>query len=155
MNLVLFPWVWDGWGWWWRKTMWSFSLFKDQREIRLIVMMMIREEKGVKPVLLKFGLALALSFAGFIYSRLRTRRIKPSKSRKGCSFGLFLPLSNILSLLLPLCFLDGEPNVFFIFGGGIGAALSTCNAISEGNFLCSVSFFCGTSIFLIFLNLSF
>ncbi|KHN32661.1 Protein CHUP1, chloroplastic [Glycine soja] len=66
--------------------------------------MMIREEKGVKPVLLKFGLALALSFAGFIYSRLRTRRIKPSKSRKGCSFG---------------------------------AALSTCNAISEGNFLCS------------------
>ncbi|KAL5156657.1 Protein CHUP1, chloroplastic [Glycine soja] len=100
-------------------------------------MMMIREEKGVKPVLLKFGLALALSFAGFIYSRLRTRRIKPSKSRKGCSFGLFLPLSNILSLLLPLCFLDGEPNVFFIFGGGIGAALSTCNAISEGNFLCS------------------
>ncbi|KAL2982287.1 hypothetical protein AAZX31_13G334500 [Glycine max] len=78
--------------------------------------MMIREEKGVKPVLLKFGLALALSFAGFIYSRLRTRRIKPSKSRKGCSFSH-----------------ENEDNL----GGGIGAALSTCNAISEGNFLCS------------------
>ncbi|CAJ1955348.1 unnamed protein product [Sphenostylis stenocarpa] len=78
--------------------------------------MVIREEKGVKLVLLKFGLALALSFAGFLYSRFRIRRIKPSKSRNGASVGH-----------------DSEVNL----GGGIGAALSTCNTISEGNFLCS------------------
>ncbi|XP_047160771.1 protein CHUP1, chloroplastic-like [Vigna umbellata] len=92
------------------------SLFKAQREIRLIVRMMIGQEKGVKPVLLKFGLALALSFAGFLYSRFRIRRIKPSKSRKRGSFGH-----------------ESEVNS----GGGIGAALSTCNTISARNFLCS------------------
>ncbi|KAB1218482.1 Protein CHUP1, chloroplastic [Morella rubra] len=37
-----------------------------------------REKRDIKPLLLKFGMALALSFAGFLYSRLRTRRIKPS-----------------------------------------------------------------------------
>ncbi|TKY48226.1 CHUP1 [Spatholobus suberectus] len=78
--------------------------------------MMIREERGVKPILLKLGLALALSFAGFLYSRLRIRRIKPSKSRKGRSFGH-----------------ESEVNL----GGGMGAALSTCNTISEGNFVCT------------------
>ncbi|KAK7325143.1 hypothetical protein VNO77_29253 [Canavalia gladiata] len=77
-------------------------------------MMMMKEESGVKPTLLKFGLALALSFAGFVYSRLRTRRIKPSKSRKGRSSGH-----------------ESEVNL----GGGIGAALSTCNTVSEGKFL--------------------
>ncbi|XP_014498608.1 protein CHUP1, chloroplastic [Vigna radiata var. radiata] len=92
------------------------SLFKAKREIRLIVRTMIGQEKGVKPVLLKFGLALALSFAGFLYSRFRIRRIKPSKSRKRGSFGN-----------------ESEVNS----GGGIGAALSTCNTISAGNFLCS------------------
>ncbi|XP_020228514.1 protein CHUP1, chloroplastic [Cajanus cajan] len=79
-------------------------------------MMVIREERGVKPVLLKFGLALAVSFAGFLFSRLRIRRIKPPKSRKGRSFGH-----------------ESEVNV----GGGIGAKLGTCKAISEGNFLCT------------------
>ncbi|ESW22579.1 hypothetical protein PHAVU_005G164900 [Phaseolus vulgaris] len=78
--------------------------------------MVIIQEKGVKPVLLKFGLALALSFAGFLYSRFRIRRIKPSQSRKGGSF-------------------DHESEVNS--GGGIGAALSTCNIISAANFLCS------------------
>ncbi|WVY99433.1 hypothetical protein V8G54_025503 [Vigna mungo] len=78
--------------------------------------MMIGQEKGVKPVLLKFGLALALSFAGFLYSRFRIRRIKPSKSRKRGSFGH-----------------ESEVNS----GGGIGAAISTCNTMSAGNFLCS------------------
>ncbi|RDX81416.1 Protein CHUP1, chloroplastic, partial [Mucuna pruriens] len=92
-----------------------FQKDNDQRAIRLIVAMMIREERGVKPVLLKFGLALALSFAGFIYSRLRTRRIKLSKSRKGRSLGH-----------------EREVNL-----GGVRAALSTCNTISEGNFLCT------------------
>lgn len=77
---------------------------------------MIGEEKGVKPVLLKFGLALALSFAGFLFSRLRTRRIKPSKSSKGRSF-------------------DDESEVNL--REGIGAALSTCNTISEGKFICT------------------
>jgi len=66
---------------------------------------MIGQEKGVKPVLLKFGLALALSFAGFLYSRFRIRRIKPSKSRKGGSFGWFLPYQYFISLFL-LCFLE-------------------------------------------------
>ncbi|GAB4850359.1 hypothetical protein Ancab_029661 [Ancistrocladus abbreviatus] len=39
--------------------------------------MIITERQGVKPLLIKFGVALALSFAGFLYSRLRTKRIKP------------------------------------------------------------------------------
>ncbi|XP_077211840.1 protein CHUP1, chloroplastic-like [Tasmannia lanceolata] len=40
---------------------------------------MLKEGKGVrmKPVLLKIGVALALSFAGYLYSHLRTRRIRP------------------------------------------------------------------------------
>jgi hypothetical protein len=41
-------------------------------------MMMEREKKDIKPLLLKFGVALALSFAGFLYSRFRTKRIKSS-----------------------------------------------------------------------------
>ena len=40
--------------------------------------MMEREKKDIKPLLLKFGVALALSFAGFLYSRFRTKRIKSS-----------------------------------------------------------------------------
>lgn len=128
------------------------SLFKAKREIRLIVRTMIGQEKGVKPVLLKFGLALALSFAGFLYSRFRIRRIKPSKSRKRGSFGWFC-LTNISSFFPPSVFLNDEYKCLFRLlsfpgnesevnsGGGIGAALSTCNTISAGNFLCSVSCF--------------
>lgn len=40
--------------------------------------MMVKEQRDIKPLLLKFGVALAISFAGFLYSRLRTKRIKPS-----------------------------------------------------------------------------
>ncbi|KAJ7951685.1 protein CHUP1, chloroplastic [Quillaja saponaria] len=50
--------------------------------------MMVREQRDIKPFVLKLGLALALSFAGFVYSRLRTRRIKPSPSLPSpCSSG--------------------------------------------------------------------
>ncbi|XP_030457523.1 protein CHUP1, chloroplastic isoform X2 [Syzygium oleosum] len=38
---------------------------------------MVREKRDIRPILLKFGVALALSFAGFLYSRIRTRRGKP------------------------------------------------------------------------------
>ncbi|XP_050384167.1 protein CHUP1, chloroplastic-like [Argentina anserina] len=37
------------------------------------------KNRDIKPLLVKFGVALALSFAGFLYSRFRTRRIKPSQ----------------------------------------------------------------------------
>ncbi|KAF4362123.1 hypothetical protein F8388_023975 [Cannabis sativa] len=40
--------------------------------------MKLKERGDMRPLMLKFGMALALSFAGFIYSRLRTRRIKPA-----------------------------------------------------------------------------
>lgn len=40
---------------------------------------MVREKRDINPLLLKFGVALALSFAGFLYSRFRTRRVKPSQ----------------------------------------------------------------------------
>ncbi|KAF8025657.1 hypothetical protein BT93_F2483 [Corymbia citriodora subsp. variegata] len=38
---------------------------------------MVRAKRDITPILLKFGVALALSFAGFLYSRTRTRRVKP------------------------------------------------------------------------------
>ncbi|GAB2293451.1 hypothetical protein Dimus_027651 [Dionaea muscipula] len=41
------------------------------------MMMSLKERKGIDPALLKFGVALALSFAGFLYSRMRAKRIKP------------------------------------------------------------------------------
>lgn len=41
-------------------------------------MMMTKERKDIRPLLVKFGVALALSFAGFLYSRIRTKRINPS-----------------------------------------------------------------------------
>ncbi|KAK7294280.1 hypothetical protein RJT34_17167 [Clitoria ternatea] len=36
-----------------------------------------REERAMKPILLKCGLALAVTFAGFLFSQYRTKRIKP------------------------------------------------------------------------------
>ncbi|KAK7261759.1 hypothetical protein RIF29_28078 [Crotalaria pallida] len=68
--------------------------------------MIMGEEKGVKPALLKFGLALALSFAGFIYSRLNTRRIKPSSPK-------------------------GSPSGEVSSGEGIEGILSTSNNLSQ------------------------
>ncbi|PON81086.1 actin binding protein family [Trema orientale] len=38
----------------------------------------MKVKSDMKPLILKFGMALALSFAGFLCSRLRTRRTKPS-----------------------------------------------------------------------------
>lgn len=46
----------------------------------LKMMMMIKDRNNIKPLLVKFGVALALSFAGFLYSRIRTKRIKPPAS---------------------------------------------------------------------------
>ncbi|AES67906.2 hypothetical protein MtrunA17_Chr2g0330791 [Medicago truncatula] len=69
-------------------------------------MMMKKEEKGMKPILVNFGLALALSFAGFICSRLRITRVSPT----GRSLGH-----------------ESEVNL----GGDIGATFSTSNTVSE------------------------
>ncbi|XP_061366839.1 protein CHUP1, chloroplastic-like isoform X2 [Gastrolobium bilobum] len=77
--------------------------------------MVIREEMGMKPILLNFGLALAISFAGFLYSRLRTSKTKPSTDSHTGS-----PSDH-----------GNEVNL----GGGTGEALNTCNTVSEGNFL--------------------
>lgn len=40
----------------------------------------MKERKDIRPLLVKFGVALAISFAGFLYSRIATKRIKPSDS---------------------------------------------------------------------------
>ncbi|CAK8560266.1 unnamed protein product [Lathyrus sativus] len=45
---------------------------------KIFSMILVKEEKSMKPILLKCGLAFALTFAGFIYSSFRTRRIKSS-----------------------------------------------------------------------------
>ncbi|GFZ04217.1 actin binding protein family [Actinidia rufa] len=42
--------------------------------------MIVRERREIGPALLKFGMALALSLGGILYSVLRTKRIKPSRS---------------------------------------------------------------------------
>ncbi|XVF25069.1 hypothetical protein REPUB_Repub13aG0181900 [Reevesia pubescens] len=39
--------------------------------------MMLKEKRDLRPLLVKFGVAIALSFAGFLYSRFRTRKTKP------------------------------------------------------------------------------
>ncbi|XP_042513923.1 protein CHUP1, chloroplastic-like isoform X2 [Macadamia integrifolia] len=45
-----------------------------------IMLMKIKENRDMRSQLLKFGVAFALSFAGFLYSQLRTRRIHPTTS---------------------------------------------------------------------------
>ncbi|KAJ1420245.1 hypothetical protein SESBI_14376 [Sesbania bispinosa] len=68
----------------------------------------------MKPILLKCGLALALTFAGFLYSHMRTRRIKPSgTSPRGNPSGH-----------------GREANL----GGGIRAS-GSCSTLSETNIL--------------------
>lgn len=42
-------------------------------------MMMGREKRDIRPVLVKFGVALALSLGGILYSILRNKRIRPSQ----------------------------------------------------------------------------
>ncbi|WRX26389.1 hypothetical protein QQP08_018876 [Theobroma cacao] len=39
--------------------------------------MMLKAKRDLRPLLVKFGLAVALSFAGFLFSRLRTRKFRP------------------------------------------------------------------------------
>lgn len=69
-------------------------------------MMKKKEEKGMKPILVNFGLALALSFAGFLYSRLRITRISPTGRSSGH---------------------ESEVNL----GGDIGATFTTSKTVSE------------------------
>ncbi|XP_043697289.1 protein CHUP1, chloroplastic-like [Telopea speciosissima] len=45
-----------------------------------IMVMILKDNRDMRSQLLKFGVALALSFAGFLYSQLRTRRIRPTTS---------------------------------------------------------------------------
>ncbi|CAB4272476.1 unnamed protein product [Prunus armeniaca] len=40
--------------------------------------MVLGKNRDIKPLLLKFGVAFALSFAGFLFSRLKIKRTKPS-----------------------------------------------------------------------------
>ncbi|KAK7381711.1 hypothetical protein VNO80_00258 [Phaseolus coccineus] len=49
-----------------------------ERAVRRFFSSITKEEKGMKPFLLKCGLALALAFAGFLYSHIGAKRIKPS-----------------------------------------------------------------------------
>jgi hypothetical protein len=74
---------------------------------------MVREKRDINPLLLKFGVALALSFAGFLYSRLRARRIKlspppPSPRSSGLCFSfrffLFPPLKSIFVVVIFIWF---------------------------------------------------
>lgn len=37
----------------------------------------MEEKRNLKPILLKFGVVLAISFAGFLYSRFRIRKKRP------------------------------------------------------------------------------
>ncbi|XVF74484.1 hypothetical protein PTKIN_Ptkin13bG0114100 [Pterospermum kingtungense] len=39
--------------------------------------MMLKEKRDLRHLLVKFGVAVALSFAGFLYSRIRTRKTEP------------------------------------------------------------------------------
>ncbi|PNX56036.1 putative CHUP1, partial [Trifolium pratense] len=76
-----------------------------------MVIMMKKEEKGMKPILVNFGLALALSFAGFICSRLRITTINHSDPNPNS----------------PTSGHESEVNL----GQDLGAKLSTSNTVSE------------------------
>lgn len=63
-----------------------------ERIVRRFFNVVTREEKGMKPLLQKCGLALALTFAGFLYSHIRTnatssREQHPSGHGKDDNFG--------------------------------------------------------------------
>ncbi|KAL2516304.1 actin binding protein family [Forsythia ovata] len=42
---------------------------------------MVREKRDIRPVLLKFGVAFALSLGGILYTFFKTKKIKPNKSQ--------------------------------------------------------------------------
>ncbi|XP_045804121.1 protein CHUP1, chloroplastic-like [Trifolium pratense] len=77
----------------------------------MMVIMMKKEEKGMKPILVNFGLALALSFAGFICSRLRITTINHSDPNPNS----------------PTSGHESEVNL----GDELGAKFSTSNTASE------------------------
>ncbi|CAJ2661159.1 unnamed protein product [Trifolium pratense] len=79
--------------------------------------MMKKEEKGMKPILVNFGLALALSFAGFICSRLRITTINHSDPNPNS----------------PTSGHESEVNL----GQDLGAKLSTSNTVSEQEETCT------------------
>lgn len=41
---------------------------------------LVKDKRGLKPIIVKLGVALAISFAGFLYSHFRTRRIASNSS---------------------------------------------------------------------------
>lgn len=61
---------------------WSFFrcfMNRTLNKLKLVNLnMRVRENSEINPILLRFGVALAFSLAGFLFSRFRTRRIKPS-----------------------------------------------------------------------------
>lgn len=57
-------------------------------------MAIVGEKKDVRPLLLKLGMALAFSFAGFLYSHFKRKRIgpprpPPSSESPGSEFRLY------------------------------------------------------------------
>ncbi|KAL4286035.1 hypothetical protein HN51_053609 [Arachis hypogaea] len=59
-------------------------MIMENRTMRRTFSNMIGDEKGMKPLMLKCGLALALTFGGFLYSHFRTKRIKFPSSIPKC-----------------------------------------------------------------------
>ncbi|GKV27206.1 hypothetical protein SLEP1_g36402 [Rubroshorea leprosula] len=54
-----------------------FRPWEFMNTVKSFVTMMVGDKRHIKPLLVRFGVALALSFAGFLYSRLRNKMVKP------------------------------------------------------------------------------
>ncbi|KAE9616179.1 hypothetical protein Lalb_Chr04g0263011 [Lupinus albus] len=61
-----------------KRTLSSLSFSMKKGTFKSFLNFIVKEKKVMKPIVVKCGLALALTFAGFLYSRRRVRRIKPS-----------------------------------------------------------------------------
>ena len=70
----------------------------------MFLVMMLKEKRDLMPLLVKFGVAVALSFAGFLYSRLRTRKTKPylppPPSLRGSGLRCSLLLINLVLIII-------------------------------------------------------
>lgn len=67
---------------------------------RRLFNVMGKSKSGINPILVKCGLAVALTFAGFLYSHFRAKRIKPSiTSPKGNLSSNFFIYIYILTFL--------------------------------------------------------
>lgn len=72
----------------------------------------MKEKSDIKPIILKVGVALALSFASFLYSRLKARRVNrslpppppPPQSPRSSGLENFLTFLFLFYLLLFLNF---------------------------------------------------